>query len=159
MTGIARWGASGRNGLPTQMSNGEWVKYADHLQAINERGHTHQRRHLVECPGSAIPIGDHMFTAQSCICQKLEDCERRVAAAFQAARKDDQKKWEALSRDNYQAGYDEGQRDARAEAQGQNCHWATPPCPNGLECLSCRYLTGCLEERVAGEREAKGLEP
>lgn len=32
---IDRWGASGRTGLPDTMPNGEWVKYKDHIEAIN----------------------------------------------------------------------------------------------------------------------------
>jgi hypothetical protein len=33
---VPRYGASGRTGLPEQMSNGEWVRYADHVAAFSE---------------------------------------------------------------------------------------------------------------------------
>jgi len=59
-----------------------------------------------------------------CICDELRACESRVRS------------------------------NVRAEAVGEGCTWHTPPCPNGPECLSCRYLTGCVEERANGYSEA-----
>jgi hypothetical protein len=58
-----------------------------------------------------------------CICDELRACENRVCS------------------------------NVRAEAVGEGCTWHTPPCPNGPECLSCRYLTGCIEERRKGYGE------
>jgi len=34
VSGVPRWGAGGATGLPTQMPNGEWVRYDDHIAAL-----------------------------------------------------------------------------------------------------------------------------
>jgi hypothetical protein len=67
-----------------------------------------------------------------------------------------------------QRGREQGQRDARMEPTPeddltihdakvrrdalaeyiQRCDWTTPPCPNGPDCLVCRYLTA--EDALAG---------
>ena len=75
MTSIPRWGASGRTGLPEQMPNGEWVKYADHLEAMGVHGTLDA--HLPECPVEAMLAKGRTVAAQSCICERLRACEKR----------------------------------------------------------------------------------
>ena len=50
-----------------------------------------------------------------CICDELRACEDRVARAFHVVRKDDTRKWEKFSLDQFDAGFSEG-LDAAREA-------------------------------------------
>ncbi len=69
-------------------------------------------KHYSECPSaSVICIEDYCGCEypHSCICVPLSNVEKR-------ARDDESKKWSALSRDNWQDGYEEGWSDSTAAA-------------------------------------------
>ena len=85
------------------------------------------------------------------VCAALRDCEARVARAFHVVRQDDIKQWERFSRDQFDAGYADGQQQVFA----LHPEWTV----TGLckpDCAACRRLTELITEWEYGYE--KGLD-
>ena len=141
MTGIPRWGASGRTGLPEQMPNGEWVKYADHLEAMRAIGvHGTPDAHLPECPVEAMLASGRTVAAQSCICEQLRACEQRCDEKRHA----EVRAWSELSRDNFDHGFAAGLDAAREAVEATFIGW----CKDYMNCTDYEHVCGKRREII-----------
>jgi hypothetical protein len=87
-----------------------------------------------------------------CICNQLRACEARVAATFHVVRQDDIKQWERFARDQFDAGYADGQQQVFAH----HPEWWTVTGLCKPDCAACRRLTELITEWEDGYE--KGLD-